>query len=392
MAAHRATAPRRRAPPPQPDLGDESRHCYHGAMHSVRAWLRRLGAELRSSARHRGSFLCALLAGLGLAAAGARAAEGEPPTPQTAPLAELALHPKRSATATVLSLNETTRSAEIAAVVTALPVRVGDIAEADSPLAELECADYRIEASRAEARLASLQARLELARKTLARSQRLRAELTVSKQRLDERETEVAALAADRRAAVAARDAARLDTSRCVVRSPFRALVTARLAAVGQYAAVGTPLLRLLDLGELEVSAQVAAPDAVTLGGATVLRFENAGQAYPVRVRTILPAVHTATRTREVRLLFTERSALPGAAGKLRWRDPRPHLPARLIVRRGEVLGVFSIAAGRARFHPLPGAEAGRDAPTSLPPTTRIVVRGQLGLRDGDAVVAERTP
>ena len=342
-----------------------------------------------------GELALVLLALLGLGAPAVGTAQPEPPSPtavQVAPLAELARHPEPSAPATVLSLNDTARSAEIAAVVGALPVRVGDIAEAGTPLAELECADYQIAARRARARVAALEARLALARNALARSQRLRAELTVSVHRLEEREAEVAALAADRRAAAAARDAARLDVSRCTVQSPFRALVTARLASVGQYAAVGTPLLRLLDLGELEISAQVAEADAETLRGGTALRFENAGRAYPAELRSLLPALDTTTRTREVRLLFRGESALPGAAGTLRWRDPRPHLPARLVVRRGGTLGVFAVAAGRARFHPLPGAEPGRDAPAPLPLETRVVVRGQLGLRDGEAVTVAGAP
>jgi hypothetical protein len=65
------------------------------------------------------------------------------------------------------------------------------------------------------------------------------------------------------------------------------------------------------------------------------------------------------------------------------WRESRPHLPADLVVRREGELGVFVEAQGIVRFHPLAEAQEGRPAPVDLAPGARIVVAGQLALRDG---------
>ena len=78
--------------------------------------------------------------------------------------------------------------------------------------------------------------------------------------------------------------------------------------------------------------------------------------------------------------------ALPGAAGQLIWRDPRPHIPAEYLVRRGGALGVFIIENGAARFIAIPAAGSGRASPTTLAPATRIVVTGQFALRQGERV------
>jgi hypothetical protein len=53
------------------------------------------------------------------------------------------------------------------------------------------------------------------------------------------------------------------------------------------------------------------------------------------------------------------------------------------VVRRDRRLGVFVAEGGRARFHPLAGAQEGRPAAADLAPDARIVVAGQLALRDG---------
>ena len=70
----------------------------------------------------------------------------------------------------------------------------------------------------------------------------------------------------------------------------------------------------------------------------------------------------------------------------LRWRDPQPHIPAALMVRRGDALGIFVRQGQQARFIGLPGAQEGRAVATQLPPDTLVVVRGQAALTDGQAL------
>ena len=88
-----------------------------------------------------------------------------------------------------------------------------------------------------------------------------------------------------------------------------------------------------------------------------------------------------------MRLVFDDQSALPGAAGKLVWKDPRPHIPGTLLLRREDELGVFIVNDGHAKFIPVPSAQAGRASPADLPKTANIVTEGRYALKDGDVVV-----
>jgi multidrug efflux pump subunit AcrA (membrane-fusion protein) len=90
-----------------------------------------------------------------------------------APFSEIATYPLRSAPATVVSLNATGIAAEIPAKIIEFKPRVGDIVEKDQELVRLKCIDYEIEQQGAKARLESLDARIELAKRRLERTRKL---------------------------------------------------------------------------------------------------------------------------------------------------------------------------------------------------------------------------
>ena len=327
----------------------------------------------------------ALLSSLFLAFQDKPGAESSVPV-KAARLADIAVYPGKHAPATVVSLNNTAVSTQVGARVDEISVRVADIVEPGSVLARLDCTDFELAKRQAEAQLAALRARIELAVRRLARTETLVAKQTVSEELLDQREADLAVLRADYQGASAQLDVSRLDISRCTIVSPFKAVITARTGSVGEFAQKGTKLFEIVDIGQLEVSAQVPATEIGQVVAVKDLYFEDSTGRYDVELRAVAPTVNTQTRNREARLLFSNEAALPGAAGKLVWRDNRPHISARLLVRRQDSLGVFIVAGGTARFHALPGAQQGRAAPAALPPDTSLVTEGQYGLQDGEAV------
>jgi hypothetical protein len=115
--------------------------------------------------------------------------------------------------------------------------------------------------------------------------------------------------------------------------------------------------------------------------------FQHDDKSYPVNLRAILPSINSETRNSEVRLLFQNGPALPGASGKLIWKDLRAHIPGNLIVKRNGDLGVFIYDAGKARFVALPGAQAGRASPVDLSLNSTIITEGHFALKNNDDVV-----
>jgi len=298
-------------------------------------------------------------------------------------LAEVAIHPERDAAAQVVSLNESRIAAEIAGRIEAVPVEVGQRIERGAVVARIDCRDHELARQRAAAALTAARSRLALADQQLARARDLQAQGFFAEEALAARITEAEVLRADAAQAEAQLGAAARSVGKCVVRSPFAAIVRERLGRVGELAAPGTPLAVLVDLERIEVAAQVQAKDARELQRAQEVRFTGIGEPRALSLVRISPAIDPQTRTVEARLRFTGEGAPPGASGRIVWRDPELHVPPELVVRRAGRLGLFLDDAGTARFHALPDAQEGRPARVELPGSARVVVNGQLALKDG---------
>jgi len=296
---------------------------------------------------------------------------------------EVATHPERSAPAAVVGKNEARLSAEVAATIQALPVDVGQTVKKGAVVARLDPRDAELALERAAAAQAQAQARHAQAQAQHARAQTLREKNFYSAEALTLRATELAAAAADLRAANAQRETARRTLDKHTLRAPFDAVVRGRSGQVGELAAPGTVLLTLVSDRELELAAQLQPRDAASLQAAAAPEFEAAGGRHQLRLLRVSPALNRESRSVEARLAFAGNPPAAGSEGRLVWRDPQPHLPAELLVRRAGRQGVFVAADGKARFHALPQAQEGRPALLDLPAGTRIVTQGRHALQDG---------
>jgi RND family efflux transporter MFP subunit len=302
------------------------------------------------------------------------------------PLSELAFHPQREASAQVVSLNLAKLSAELAARIDSIPVEPGQRIAKGTVVVQLDCADTKIAAQRAQATLESSQARLKLAQLQLQRSIELAAKNFISGDALDMKKTEVSVGAAEVRLNTAARAAAQREVGKCTLRSPFPAIVEARLAQVGELASPGTPIVQLWDTSRLQLSVQVQAADADLLAQAKPV-FVSQGREYGVKLLRVSPAMNPASRNHEARFSFPQTAPAPGSNGVLRWRDPRAFVPADYLIKRAGQLGVFVVSGQRVRFVPLPGAQEGRPASAaSLPAKAVLVTDGRFALQDGMTV------
>lgn len=306
------------------------------------------------------------------------------------PLAELRGVEIAEAPATVASLNLVTPAAEIAARIEAIPVLPGTRVAAGDVLVRLDCQRHELLLARSGHLIDALIAQRELASAQLRRADKLVKQKNASEELVDQRRSELRRLDAELAAQRNDREQRERDVADCELRAPFDGILIERLLNVGDYATVGTPVIRLLDDRNIEVSAQVLPAEAEALQAAEGPVFIQSGQRYPLQLRAVTAAQDPVTRTREARLTFTANRALPGSAGRLQWQDRRPSVPAHLLVARDEQLGIFIIVDGKASFVAIPDAIEGRPArlPTDprLTDTTPVITTGRHALHDGVAV------
>ena len=303
-----------------------------------------------------------------------RAAEWSP-----RPLAQIAVYPEFRAPATVVAQEEARIAAELSARIVAMPARVGASIRRGTELVRLDDASFRIELERVRAQIALIDSRIRLARAQLTQSRALAARGFISADGLRIRETEVGVLQSERDAARAGQAAAELALARTVIRAPYDGVVRERLAAVGDLAAPGTPLLVLAASANAEVHARVpeAQINALQAAGAWTL---VAGDAeYALQIRRVSAVVEAAGQARDV-VLQAEGVLTPGLAGELRWRSTVAHLPPGYLQQRDGKLGAWVVREGAPMFVPLPNAQAGRAVAVDWPLHTAVVDEGRFTL------------
>lgn len=299
---------------------------------------------------------------------------------------DVLIYPERSAPAAVVGKNEAKLSAEVAATIRALPVDVGQTVKKGAIVAQLDPRDAELALERAAAALAQAEARHAQARTQAERARTLREKNFYSAEALTLRETELAAAAADLRAATALRDTARHALGKHSLRAPFDAVVRARAGQLGELAAPGTPLLTLVDTSALELAVQLQPRDAGSLTVAPAPTFLADGTQHALKLLRVSPALHRESRSAEARLAFVAAPPAAGTEGRLVWQDSQSYLPADLLVRRNGRYGVFLAQDGKARFHELRDVQEGRPAPSDLPADAQIVTQGRHALQEGMAL------
>lgn len=302
-------------------------------------------------------------------------------------LKNLAIFIKYKAPAVAVALNNSKINAEVNAKITDIPVNVGQVVEKNTVIARLNCRDYDLTKQQRQTVAKSLLAKVDFAKYQLQRAQKLSKQQAVAEELLKQRETDLLVLQAEQEGNNVLLKQAQYNLKKCVIHAPFKAVVMERLGQVGELASPGTPLVRLLDVDNIEVSAKLQANQIASLNRFETPKFVSRNNEYALKLRAVTPSMETRERTQEVRLTFLEESALPGESGELVWAVDEPHIPAELLVRRQDKIGVFIVNNDIAKFFPIDGAEEGRPTPAALANDKLIVTKGRFRLHDGAKVV-----
>ncbi len=302
-------------------------------------------------------------------------------------LKNLAIFIQYKAPAVAVALNNSKINAEVNAKIIDIPVNVGQVIKKNTVIARLNCRDYELTKQQKQMVAKSLLAKVDFAKYQLQRAQKLSKQQAVAEELLKQRETDLIVLQAEQEGNKVQLKQAQYNVGKCTLLAPFKAVVIDRLGQVGELASPGTPLVRLLDIDNIEVSAKLQAHQVVSLEKAAMPKFVSRTSEYALKLRAITASIDTRERTQDVRLTFQGKSALPGEAGELIWSVDKPHIPAELLVRRQGKIGVFIVQNNTAKFFPIDGAVEGRPALAAFASDQLIVTKGRFRLQDGINVV-----
>jgi multidrug resistance efflux pump len=137
-------------------------------------------------------------------------------------------------------------AAQINGQVVALPVVDNQWVKKGDVLFEIEPVDYQLALKQAEANVQSQQEKQTIAQQDSERRQQLGAQ-AVSAEERNTSKSEFLQAQAGYEAAVSARDQAKVNLDRCVIRSPVNGYVTALTLRIGDYATPGQTKLTVVD-------------------------------------------------------------------------------------------------------------------------------------------------
>jgi RND family efflux transporter MFP subunit len=302
------------------------------------------------------------------------------------PLSSLVIQPRKSAPGLVVSLNDTQISPEIAGKIIEMAVEVGVVVDKGAVIARLDPWLYASQLREAQGLLEELEVGLKLAERERDRSKKLRAKGQTSQAVLDTKRANVDRLLAQLTVQRSRLAESRTRLEKTIIKTPFSGIVSQRTGQLGGWVGPGSPVVRLVDLERVELSAQVGSRQIGQLEKAASLNFIHLENRYPVTIRSLIPLEKTATQTHEVRLTFIQSAPPPGAAGRLTWKDARDHLPPSLLVRRNGGLGLFFAEAVKAVFLPLANAREGLPALLPEGVAGQVVIDGREALRHGVSI------
>ncbi len=314
--------------------------------------------------------------------------------------------------AQVVATSDSDLAVRVSGAVVMVPVDTGSIVAAGDTIAELDRELLEIELSSADAALGEARAGVEVARADVTVAARafdridgLRGTSAFSQGRFEDAEGalarargELSRAEAGVVAAQAAQARAAYELARATVRAPFDATVLEVLVDPGEYLQPGTAVARLLDVGTLEVEANVPAQFVGSLSpGLTLSGQTDTGEPLTLTVRAVLPTEFSTTRTRPVRFSPEDASGIGLAAvGQSLTVDVPRSAPREVVLVPKDALSqsrgawnAYVNADGTAEPREvLIGASFGRffEVLGGLAPGDEVVVRGNERLRPMQAI------
>lgn len=350
----------------------------------------------KSGTSRRFAFGAGIVAAL-LAASVALSAETTPPPPSVGVVAAklVKLAPKMAMPGTIVSRNDSHLASEVEGRVDWV-ADVGAIVKANDVVARIDqnLAKMQLDADRAN--VARLTTQLRFDSEQASRMQNLLDQNAIARatrdQAVSSRDMDVAALAQAR----AALSKSQYQYDHSLIRAPFPGRVVQRLINPGEYATVGKDIVRLVDIGSLEVSAQTPIDAAHYLHEGLTLTMEIEGRPVEGTIRAIVPVGDVVSRSIELRIVVPPGSALVGDAAKVYIPSAAPRdvlaVPRDALVLREDNTYVFKVDRRNTaqRIAVETGTEDGAlvEVKGPIAPGERVIVRGAERLSAGEKVRA----
>jgi RND family efflux transporter MFP subunit len=294
----------------------------------------------------------------------------------------------RSFTGIVLPARSANIAFEFGGTVQSMLVDEGDRIEEGDLLAQLDTALLAIERRQLQAQLEEAQANLRLARANLARHMSLETDGFASQQRRDELEAGRDAITARISQLQATLDGNQVRQHKAHLHAPFAGVVGERFLEEGSSAGTGAPVLRILEIGQMEAHVGVPRQLAQNLSVDQTVSVQLGERVEQGQVLAVGAELKARSHTAKVRIQLPPQEVLAGSLVQLRLADsiPGPGFSVPQSALTASMRGLWRVYVLVPAGENLYRVEA-RDLQLLYSDELRAFVEG--GLNSGETVVTE---
>lgn len=209
------------------------------------------------------------------------------------------LRPGIAFTGTLAPVRQMLLNARIAGEVVEVPAREGEAVAAGALLLRQDNREMRARLAQAEAAAQSARAELDTAREQARNFRQLNMKNYFSRSDLDRAETQVMVLSSQLKAHEETVVMARKSLADAELRAPFAGIVAERMVEPGQLVMPNAPLLRVVDLTELELAVQLPAADIARVQPGQKISFQVdafPGQSFSATIARLNPLARASNR------------------------------------------------------------------------------------------------
>jgi len=302
------------------------------------------------------------------------------------------------ATGTVVSRNDARLAAEVGGRLTWI-AEPGARVQKGAVIARIDAERLTLAVRDNEAAVRRLQANVSLLATQYDRLQTLGQNIA-SRSQIDEAQSRLEMANQELEQGRVARDRAQLDLRRASLRAPFDGHVAERLQQAGEFVAIGTPLVRLVDTRNVEVVARAPLNAATTLSRGQSVRVSDDARSAQSTIRSVVPVGDERSRLLEVRVALNQEAWPIGSPVRVELATGRARaaitVPRDAVVQRQGVAYVYRIAADDKAERVAVTLGAGRldhvEVEGSVAAGDRIVIRGAERLQHGQKVAIQGAP
>ena len=303
-------------------------------------------------------------------------------------------------TGTVRANSTSVVASRVMGVVTSIPVREGDSVKAGQVILIIDDRDAVQRARAASMATESAKQSQSLAEKTWQRYKKLYDENVISRQEMDQMDTQKKVADAEYERIKSMADEARTYLSFARVTAPISGRITEKRIDAGSMATPGMPLLVIEGGGSSYIEASIDAGLGAKIKTGMVVEaiVETMDRPLPGMIREVFPSVDPLSRTFTVKVEIRNTSIRSGLFARLRIPVGKREtilVPEQAIIQKGQLTGVYAVDnQGIVTYRLVRKGNAsigGIEILSGLAVNDRIITSGIEKVIDGGMMTGEKT-